>query len=78
MHQKHPVSRFSFHTNWMKNKKLEKWFVKTLETIFLSASHIHFDDITEISASSFKSKGMYLQVIYNFKLSMLWNLSNLY
>lgn len=36
--------------------------------------YIHFDDITEISASSFKSKGMYLQVIYTFKLSMLSNL----
>lgn len=40
MHQKHPVPRFSFQTNWMKNKKLEKWFVTTLETIFLSATFL--------------------------------------
>ena len=73
MRQKHPVSRFSFQTNWMKNKKLEKWFVKTAWNNF-PFGYIHIDDITEISASSFKSKGMYLQVIYTFKLSMLWNL----
>lgn len=60
MHKKHPVSRFSFQTNGMKNKKLEKWLVntavalETLETIF-SLGYIHFNDITE-SLSVFQKK----------------------
>lgn len=56
MHQKHPVSRFSFQTNWMKNKKLEKWFVKTLEIIFLLA--------TFILMTSLKSLPVFFKRIY--------------
>ena len=52
MHQKHPVSRFSFQTNWMKNKKLEKWFVKTLATIFLSATFILMTSLKSLPVSS--------------------------
>lgn len=52
MHQKHPVSRFSFQTNWMKNKKLEKLFVKTLETIFLMATFILMTSLKSLPVSS--------------------------
>ena len=61
MHQKHPVSRFSFQTNWKKNKKLEQWFVKTLETIFLSATFMlmtslkSLPDLSKVKECTYKS-----------------------
>lgn len=65
MHQKHPVSRFSFQTNWMKNKKLEKWFVKTFKTIFLLVTFILVSSLKSLRVFLKEStfEGMYLQVI---------------